>query len=182
MNKKRATTLLETLIAASLFLLALGIATSLAQTGIRSRQRGMDKNLEFRQAVTLFHQLEKDVRSSRRLYAPDPNTFDLRQPGLDSPPLILRIPQPQADDQVVAWYYQNQTLIRQFYRPDFHPMLSASQQPLVSERVHQSSSFSHFSLRFRPPGQAYGTPLMDLECGTRQPDGKPLLTTLEVPR
>lgn len=180
MKSRRAHTLLELLIASTLFLLALAVCGQLAITGVRSRQQGMERNHDFRQIITVFHQLEREVRSCQALYLPDLSDLNPVQPGLTAPPLVVVVHDPEGQPQVMAWSWREDQLLRTQYRPDFDPGLLASQIPLAQTRQLKSPGVQAFRVQLEAPGPNFGARLVRLEVQCAPPLQHQLVTTIGI--
>lgn len=170
------------LISAALFLLALGLCGQLAMAGIHTRQRNTERNSAFRQTVTLFHQLQRDLQDCEGVYLPDLNDLAAHQPGQNGPPLTLRVTRGDGVVQVVAWKIDAETLSRTLYRPDFDPAASATQVPQPGELPLKSAGVERFLLQLEPPGQHYGNRLLRIELDCAKPAEQKLISTVELPR
>lgn len=180
MRTRSAHTLLELLISSALFLLALAVCGQLAVTGVKSRQQGMDRNQDFRQIVTLFHQMEREVRSCQALYLPDLSDYNPTQPGVSAPSLVVVVQDPDGQPQVMAWSFRQDELLRIQYRPDFDPTTPASQQPLSQARQLKSPGIKNFRVQLEPPGSNFGARLIRLEIECAPPLHHRLVTTVGV--
>lgn len=180
MRTRSAHTLLELLISSALFLIVLTVCGQLAVTGVKSRQQGMDRNHDFRQIVTLFHQMEREVRSCQTLYLPDLSDFSPAQPGVTAPPLVVVVVDPEGQPQVMAWSWRQEELLRTQYRPDFDPSSPASQQPLAQTRQLKSPGIQGFRVQLEPPGPNFGARLIRLEVECAPPLKHRLITAIGI--
>lgn len=172
---RRGISMLEMLICCSLFLLALVLCGQLALAGINTRRHSMEQNGAFRQTVTLFYQLQRDLQESRQIYLPDLNDLGPHQPGLDSASLVLRRVSGDASPEVVGWTLKGQQLSRTLYRPDFDPNVPASQLPLSNEIPRQVAGVGRFLVQLEAPGQHFGIRLVRLELDCAKPADQKLI-------
>ena len=183
---KRSTqglTILEALIAAGLFLLALAICGQLAVMGVRARNQGMDRNSEFRRVITLFHLLERDIRACQDIYFPQPALdFQAKQPGVLHASLVLRHLNADNVPEVAGWALRGDELSRVTYRPDFNPPVSASHQLLPDTKVSKSRGVESFIFRREPPGQHFGAQLVYLEVRCPKPLNQVIATRVALRR
>lgn len=178
MKPRAGHTLVELLLAMSLFMLALVLCGRLAVLGMRSRSDGMERNSEFRRIITTFHQLQQDVHQLRRLYAPDLSDFGVRRPGQDSRAFVFSTHASDGSLQVIGWSLREQELARTVYRPDFDPAVPASQIPQDRARQLSSGGIADFRLQQQPPGANFGSRLLTVEVVCAPPLQHRLLTTL----
>lgn len=176
--KRKGTTMIELLIACTLFLLALGLCGRLAVLGMRSRAQGMDKNSEFRRIITLFHQLQQDTQSAQTIYLPDLEDYASHQPGVNAAALVMRGYAPDGTPQVIGWRLQETELSRTLYALDFNPAVAATHVPLPQSRPLRSKGIERFSLQQQPPGPNYGARLLNIEIECAPPVKSRLLTTI----
>lgn len=181
-GKRQGISFLEMLISSALFLLALGLCGQLAMAGIHTRQRNTERNGAFRQTVTLFHQLQRDLQDCEQVYQPDLNDLAPHLPGQNEPPLALRVTRADGTPLVVSWKVAEETLCRTLYRPDFNPLVVASQVPLAGEFPDKSSGVERFLVQLEPPGQHFGSRLLRLELDCAKPAAQKLISTIELPR
>ncbi len=172
---RRGITLLEVLISSGLFLLALVLCGELAMAGIRTRSRNSDRNGAFRQTVTLFHQLQRDLQDCKQVYLPDIQDLNAHQPGRDSAPLILRNLGPDGTPQVISWMLAGEQLSRTLYRTDFDPLLPATHLALADQRPLKCLGVGRFLLVLEPPGNHYGNRLLRVELDCAKPAQQKLI-------
>lgn len=175
---QRGLTLLEILICAGLFSLALALCGQLALAGVRTRQQAEDRNGAFRQVVTLFHQLQRDIQQSRQIYCPDPDSLAVHHPGQGSSALVLRVVGEAGMPGVVAWTLSEGELIRRLYRNDFNPAWLITQAPLPGSQLRRSPGVKRFSLQLQPPGKNYGSRLLVVDLEFFDPVPQRLTSTL----
>ncbi|MBS2039949.1 hypothetical protein JST97_33495 [bacterium] len=173
-------TLLEVLISGSLFLLALAICAELAVVSVRSRNQAMNKNGEFRANLTLLHQLQLDLKECRQIYQPDLSDLGPHRPGVDSSSLVLRLPGPDGNPRVLGWNVAGSELRRTIYRPDFNPLVAASQVPALNERSLTTEGIGHFTVQMLPPGQNYGSQLLRIQMDCLKPALQKIDLTLRL--
>lgn len=176
--RRRGTTMIELLIACTLFLLALALCGRLAVLGMRSRTQGMDRNSEFRRIITLFHQLQQDVQSAQRVYLPDLSDFAAHQPGSGAAALVMRGYSTDGTLQVIGWQLHEDELTRTLYRLDFNPAQPASHVPLPDSRPLRSKGVAALRLQQQPPGPNFGARLLNVELECSPPVKIKLMTTI----
>jgi type II secretory pathway component PulJ len=169
----RGVTLVELLFSCSLLLLGLALCGRLAVLGLRSRNPAMEKNLQFRQIITVLEQLERDVRSCRRFYRPDLSDLAPHQETL-----VLSNYSTDGTLQVVGWRLDQGRLQRTIYNLDFNPSVAATHVPLAGSRSLQTTGVERFQMRQLPPGEHFGSRLLELEVVCAAPARHRLLTTI----
>ena len=179
---RRGLSIVEMLISSALFLLALGLCGTLAMAGINTRRQRMDQNGAFRESVTLFHQLQRDVQESKQVYLPDLDTLAAYQPGKTSPSLVLRLVSGEGNPEVVGWTLLDEQLVRTLYRNDFDPALPATQQPDPNSLAHKARGISRFLIQLEPPGKHFGSRLLRLELDCAKPADQKLVASQMLPR
>ena len=123
-------TVLELLISASLFLLALTIIGQLAVLGMRSKVTTEDKNVAFRSGTVALDELNRDLGHCEVIYSP--SAFTTAHPGQADAPLIFRTISSRtgsAQPAVVSYRLDKRSRIleRAFYDVGFDPAVSSSQ-------------------------------------------------------
>lgn len=166
------------LICAGLFLLALVLCGQLALAGVRTRQQTQDRNGAFRQVVTLFHQLQRDLQQCRQIYCPDLELLAVHHPGQGSPALVLRGVGEAGAPSVLAWTLNQGELVRRFYGNDFHPAWTATHLPLPGSQSRRSLGVKSLALQLQPPGHNFGSRLLLLELQTSETVPQRLTSTL----
>lgn len=174
----RGFSLLEVLICAGLFGLALALCGQLALAGVRTRQQTQDRNGAFRRAVTLVHQLQRDIQESRQIYSPDLDGLAVHHPGQGASALVLRSLAEAGAPVVVGWTLAQGELVRRFYSNDFNPALVATHLPLPGEPPRRCPGFQGFSVQLQPPGKNFGNRLLVLDLQLSAPVPQRLTSTL----
>jgi hypothetical protein len=175
---RRGTTMIELLIACTLFLLALALCGRLAVLGMRSRTRGIDRNSEFRRIITLFHLLQQDFQSMQSVYLPDLSDFGPHEPGSSASALVMRGYSTDGTLQVIGWQLHSGELSRTLYRLDFNPTVATTHVPLPEARPLRSAGVAAFRLQQQPPGPNFGARLLNIELECAPPVQLKLLTTI----
>lgn len=124
---KRGFTLIETLIATTLFLLALGACFELAQVGMRSFTKGTGHTDSVRGASQVIRWLSLELSHARQIYTPDLPTGTLF--SLDSHVLTCRAEGlGQGPDLVLGYKLdpESHKVSRLIYDPGFNPLVPSS--------------------------------------------------------
>jgi hypothetical protein len=172
--------MLEMLICSGLFLLALALCGQLAMAGINTRRHSMEQNGAFRQTVTLFYQLQRDVQQCQQVYLPDLTDLAPHQPGSNSSALVLRLLAGTGSAQVVGWTLNGQEWSRTLYQNDFDPAVPATHLPAVEGLPHKVVGVDRFLVQLEGPGQHFGHRLLRLELDCSKPAEQKLISSQKL--
>ena len=161
----RGATVIELLIASSLFLLCLILLGEPALSATASRNKTVDKNQVFRSGTVALGQMQRELALTEKIYSPSSLASGLYHPGDPDPMFIVGI---GGDNPRVIGYHfdKNQGVLwRTTFRPEFDPAVTASQSPdpdhpdakVVPENLRE------FALVLNKPAEQRGTWTVDVQ-------------------